>query len=290
MASRPAPQPLPPPIIIRRVKKVVGGGHHGGAWKVAYADFVTAMMAFFMLLWLLSSPDKAKLKGLAEYFSPSTASSTPGEAIDDVTGDTPGLGGQRQRAKSQDPQANGRPSTQAAAGAAKGASANVPDASLKVIAEELKLLLQPTTTPQAEKRTIQMEQSREGLRVSLMDDANRSMFRPGTAVLNAYAREMLLQVARKISRSGVQVAIEGHTDGAGGQGAANWRLSADRALAARDTLIEGGLTPDRLAEVVALAATQPVYPDQPLRAENRRITIVLLAEGSALPSDVSFRF
>lgn len=291
MATRAAPQPVPAPVIIRRVKKVVGGGHHGGAWKVAYADFVTAMMAFFMLLWLLSSPDKAKLKGLAEFFSPSSASGKPGEALDSVSGDRPGLGGQRQRAQSQDPRPNGRPTTQAAAqGAAKGASASVPDASLRVIAEELKLLLQPTTTPDAEKRAIDMEQSREGLRVSLMDDANRSMFRPGTAELNPYARQQLIDIARRIGRGGVQVAIEGHTDGSGGQSAANWKLSADRALAARDALIAGGLTPDRFAEVVALAATQPVYPDQPLRAENRRITIVLLAEASALPSDVSFRF
>lgn len=291
MATRAAPQPSSPAIVVRRVKKVVGGGHHGGAWKVAYADFVTAMMAFFMLLWLLSSPDKAKLKGLAEFFSPSTASASPGEAVDSVSGTDPGLGGQRQRARSQEMKRGGRSAVQAAAqGTVKGAKAFVPDASLRVIAEELKLLLQPTTTPDAEKRAKDMDQSREGLRISLMDDANRSMFRPGTAELNPYARQQLMQIARKLARSGVQVAIEGHTDGSGGQSASNWKLSAERALAARDALIVGGLTPDRFAEVVALAATQPVYPNQPLRAENRRITIVLLAEASALPSDVSFRF
>lgn len=291
MATRPAPQPDQRPIVIRRVKKVVGGGHHGGAWKVAYADFVTAMMAFFMLLWLLADPDKEKLRGLAEYFSPSTASSKPGETIESLDGAQPGLGGRTRKAQADSPQTNGQPTSEAAtSGTTRGGTARVPDASMRVMAEELKLLLQPTQTPSAKRQTIEIKQSREGIRVSLMDDQNRSMFRGGTAVLNDYARVMLTQVAKKIAKTGVQVAIEGHTDATGGQSDANWRLSADRALAARAALIAGGITPDRFSEVVALAATQPVYPDQPERPENRRITIVLLAENSPLPSDVSFRF
>ena len=280
-----------PIIIVKRVKKVAGG-HHGGAWKVAYADFVTAMMAFFMLLWLLSSPDKQRLKGLAEYFSPSSAASgKPGETVEDVSGSQPGLAGQRQRAKSKKATPNGQPSADAkSAGASKGGSAAIPDATLRVIAEELRLLLQPASTPQPADQSATEQKSREGLRISLMDDAGRSMFRGGTAVLNPYARELLGQIARKIAKSSVQIAIEGHTDSAGGQATANWKLSSDRALVARATMIAAGLTPDRFSEVVALAGTQPVYPDQPNRPENRRITIVLLAEGSPLPTDSSFRF
>jgi chemotaxis protein MotB len=291
MATNPKLQPDARPIIIRKVKKVVGGGHHGGAWKVAYADFVTAMMAFFMLLWLLADPDQEKLRGLAEYFSPSSAAGKPGETIESDAGEAPGLGGRTRRAQSDNPQTNGQPTSEAATqGTARGGTASVPDASMRVMAEELKLLLQPVTTPKSERQSVSVEKSRDGIRVSLMDDSNRSMFRPGTAVLNDYARAMLTQVAKKIAKSGIQVAIEGHTDATGGQSDANWRLSADRALAARAALIAGGMTPDRFSEVVALAATQPVYPDQPERAENRRITIVLLAEQSPLPSDVSFRF
>lgn len=290
MATRAAPSPAVRPIVIRRVKKVVGGGHHGGAWKVAYADFVTAMMAFFMLLWLISNPDKNKLKGLAQYFSPSSASASPGEAIQTI-GATNVLGGARQQVQSDAPSPKPSPSSpSASAGAARGGQARVPDPTLRIVAEELKLLLQPTTTPRAEQQAIQMQQSREGLRVSLMDDANRSMFRSGTAELNPYARAMLVQVARKIGPTGLRLAIEGHTDGAGGQGSANWHLSAERALAAREALLSGGLRADRFAEVVALAATQPVYPAEPDRPENRRITIVLLAEGSPLPEDLSARF
>lgn len=287
MASRPLQDEAVRPIVIRRVKKVVGGGHHGGAWKVAYADFVTAMMAFFMLLWLLASPDKQQLKGLAEYFSPSTASSSPGETVETTPSLELGLGGQRTRVQEIQSEA----ARQAAAERPRpGGSAVMADASLRVIAEELKLLLQPTSIPRAERHAIQMQQSRDGLRVSLMDEANRSMFKGGTAVLNPYARELLHQIARKLGRSNLQLAIEGHTDGTGGQSAANWQLSADRALAARAALLEGGLTPDRFAEVVALASTQPVYPQEPARPENRRITVVLLNDTSPLPTDASFRF
>jgi len=290
MATQAKGQPDQRPIVIRRVKKVVGGGHHGGAWKVAYADFVTAMMAFFMLLWLLSNPDKEQLKGLAQYFSPSSASGKPGETIQSIPSSKPGLGSQQMRAQASDPSRDGRPAAPAAQAQSKSGSAKVPDANLRVVAEELKLLLQPTSVPRADQQRIQMEQAREGLRVSLMDDVSHAMFKPGTARLNPYAFTLLGQIARKLTSTNVQIAIEGHTDGAGGQSGANWQLSASRALAAREALIAGGLAPDRFSEIVALAATKPVYPDQPLRPENRRITIVLLADSSPLPRDVSFRF
>jgi len=151
------------------------------------------------------------------------------------------------------------------------------------VAEELRLLLQPTTIPSNERMSIQMQYSREGLRVSLMDDNRRSMFKPGTATLNPYARNLLGQVARKIGRTELRIAIEGHTDSVGGKTPANWALSAGRALAAREAIVNGGLPGQRIAEVVALADTQPVYPDEPTRPENRRITLVLLAEGSPMP-------
>ncbi len=279
------------PIVIRKVKKVVGRGHHGGAWKVAYADFVTAMMAFFMLLWLLANPDKEQLQGLAEYFSPSDASGTPGDAANGVPGEQPGLGGRMNRAQGESSTPQGQPSSDAAThGVSRGGTASVPDASLRVLAEELRILLQPTPTPTTSQAHAAVEQSREGIRLSLMDSSNRSMFRGGTAVLNDYARTLLGQIARKLAPLGFQVAVEGHTDGTGGQSDANWRLSGERALAARSALIAGGLTPDRFSEVVALGATKPVYPNEPARPENRRITIVILAEPSALPTDVSFEF
>jgi len=272
------------PIIIKKVKKVAGG-HHGGAWKIAYADFVTAMMAFFMLLWLLANPDKEQLRGLAEYFSPSPPSTSSMSGMS--PGDTKGQGGRTRRAQADNTTSLGQPTMEAATvGSARGGTANVPDASMRVLAQELRVALDE----QAESRdSVDVQPSREGLRVSLMDTDSRSMFRSGTANLNEYGRGVLARLASRIARAGVQLAVEGHTDAAGGDDA-NWRLSGERAFAARGALVAGGVPEDRFTEVVALGASRPVYPDQPERPENRRITIVLLAEPSALPSDVSFRF
>ncbi|WP_299106075.1 flagellar motor protein MotB [uncultured Bradyrhizobium sp.] len=267
------------PIIIKRVKKIAGG-HHGGAWKVAYADFVTAMMAFFMLLWLLSSPDKAKLKGLAEYFTPSPPSSASGTG---PQGGAPGSGaGSRSK---------GRTSTEiAAAGPARGGTANVPDASQRVVAAELQIAIDSVPQANDGQKNVTLAVARDGLRITLMDNDRQSMFRAGTAELNPYARVVLGKLAEKLSRSSAQLAIEGHTDGTGGQSDANWQLSGARALAARSALIAAGMTPDRFAEIVALGASQPVYPEQPDRPENRRITVVVMGQQSALPSDASFKF
>jgi chemotaxis protein MotB len=274
------------PIVIKRVKKVAGR-HHGGAWKVAYADFVTAMMAFFMLLWLISNPDKERLKGLAQYFTPTVGETSPATPLQ---GASDGAGGRSRKNSTDDSKAQGTPTSEAAvAGAARGGTASVPDASMRVLASELQIALDPPTQDSA-KRNVEIDPSRDGVRITLMDTDRQSMFRSNTAELNAYARGMLAKVAAKVGTSGAQIAIEGHTDGTGGQSDANWRLSGERALAARSALIRSGLTPDRFAEVVAMGATRPVYPDQPDRAENRRITIVLKAEASALPSDSSFKF
>ncbi|MFV0623223.1 flagellar motor protein MotB [Sphingomonas sp. ac-8] len=276
------------PIVIRKIKKTAAA-HHGGAWKVAYADFVTAMMAFFMLLWLISSPDKQRLKGLAEYFSPSApdAPSASGE----TPGNVPGMGGRIRPAPADDVNSKGQPTmASATGGTARGGTANVPDASMRVLAQEMRVALESLPQDDAARQGIRIESSRDGLRINLMDTANRSMFRNGTAELNGFARALLVRVAGRLAKSGAQIAIEGHTDGTGGQSEANWRLSADRALAARQAMIGAGLTADRFAEVVAMAATRPVYPDQPDRPENRRITIVALGDAPALPSDASFKF
>jgi len=272
------------PIVIKKVKKVVKG-HHGGAWKVAYADFVTAMMAFFMLLWLISNPDKQRLKGLAQYFSPTIADSAPATPISNTS---PGAGGSTRRSET-DPSTPSSPPAMpvATAGAMRGGTADVP-ATMRVTAAELKVALD--AMPQ-NKKNVDIQAERSGLRITLMDTDAQSMFRTGTAELNPYARALLAKVAGKIGNSGAQIAIEGHTDDAGGgQSDANWLLSGQRALAARSALIASGVTPDRFAEVIAMGATKPVYVDQPGRPENRRISIILKGEASALPSDSSFKF
>lgn len=289
MASGKAEQA--PNIIIRKVKKRKGSAHHGGAWKVAYADFVTALMAFFMLLWLTANPDKAQLKGLADYFSPVTSDSSPATSMTQTPGSQPGMGGRTRNAQSEDTDPVGQPSAEAGVqGAARGGSASVPEAALRVMAEEMRLTLSPPSTPAEERANVKVEQTRDGLRIHLMDSDHRSMFRGGTAQLNDFARQMLNGVAKQLSGTRAQIAIEGHTDSAGGQSEANWQLSAQRALSARSALVTGGMTADRFGEVIAKAGSEPVYPDRPDLPENRRITIIVLAEPSAMPRDASFKF
>ena len=280
-----------PTIVIRKVKKARHAAPHGGAWKVAYADFVTAMMAFFMLLWLVSNPDKAQLKGLADYFSPVSSKESPATTMTQLPGAQPGLGGHARRAQAADADPVGQPSAEAGiAGAARGGTADVPEAALRVLAEEMRLSIEPVASSSDGKRNVDVEQDRHGFRIHLMDSANRSMFQGRTAQLNYFARDMLVQVSRKLAGTRAQIAIEGHTDSMGGQNDGNWLLSAQRALAARSAMVAAGLSADRFAEVVAKAGTEPVYPDRPDLPENRRITIVVLAEPSALPHDASFKF
>ena len=273
-----------PIIVIRKIRKASHGGHHGGAWKVAYADFVTAMMAFFMLLWLVSNPDDARLKGLAEYFSPEN----PSEAAGRDSAKIPMPSAAPRTAGKPDPMSAGS-STQTV-GTSRGGTADIPDAALRVMAQEMKLAIDSLAEVQNAKDSVTVEVARDGVRITLMDTSKLSMFQGATAKFNDYALKMLSAITRKIAPLKAQIAIEGHTDSVGGQSEGNWRLSAERALAARTVMAQAGMLPDRFAEVVAVAGADPLYTDQPDRPENRRITIVVLAEPPSLPNDVSFKF
>ncbi|MBB5685230.1 flagellar motor protein MotB [Sphingobium boeckii] len=281
-----------PIIVIRKVNRKKPAAHHGGAWKVAYADFVTAMMAFFMLLWLLATPDKGRLKGLAEYFSPATSEGAPAvPTLTNMPGDEAGFGGHRRRAQADAVEAKGETTAEAGTkGAARGGTADIPEAAMRMLADEMMVALEASPATPVDQRQVRVDQQRNGVRINLMDTANRTMFRGPTAELNGYARELLGKVARRLIKSGAQIAIEGHTDSSGGQSDANWRLSSERALAARSAMVAAGLTVDHFSEVVAKAGTAPIYPDRPDRPENRRITIVILGDPSVLPRDVSFKF
>jgi chemotaxis protein MotB len=185
----------------------------------------------------------------------------------------------------------GQPTMEAGSvGAARGGTAQVPDASLRVMAEELRVVIDTIPQPSDTGRSVRFDNDPEGLRINMMDTARHSMFRGGTAELNPFGRMLLTRVARKLARSGFRISVEGHTDSVGGNSDSNWRLSGNRAEAAREAMLAAGLTPDRFSAVVAKAGTQPIYVDVPQRPENRRITIVLIGEPPPLPSDVSFKF
>ncbi len=272
------------PIIIRRIKKV-SGGHHGGAWKVAYADFVTAMMAFFMLLWLISNPDKEKLKGLAEYFSPSPPSAPAASGQTSGKTSVTAAGGHTMRDKTDAREGGGEPAMLAAsAGVARGGSADIPDAALRAIGEEMRLALEAIPTDESTPAMVETEG--DVLRVSLADSLQKSMFQDGSARLNAHGQRVLAQVATVLAPLDHRISIEGHTAG-GGDG---WGLSAARAASARSTLIGSGVKAPRIIRLSAMADSQPVWPGQPQRAENRRVVIVIHAGPQPLPDNASLRF
>ncbi|QJU57461.1 OmpA family protein [Sphingomonas sp. AP4-R1] len=293
MASFDSDRAEPRIVVRRRRGGHVKPPHHGGAWKIAYADFVTAMMAFFMLLWLISNPDKGRLKGLAEYFSTASVNSDPAATLTSQPGSDPGIGGRRRRAQSDSSDARGEASAEAGSkGAARGGTADIPEASQRIFADEMMIALEPPPEASAgAKAKIRVDPVRDGIRISLMDTARQSIFSGPTATLNAYGRELLARVAKKLANSGGQIAIEGHTDSVGGaQSDTNWQLSSARAMSSRAAMVAAGLPADRFSEVVAKAGTQPIDAERPDRPENRRITIVVLAEPSVLPRDASFQF
>jgi chemotaxis protein MotB len=262
------------PIVIRRVKKGGHGGHHGGSWKVAYADFVTAMMAFFMLLWLLSTPDKSKLKGLAEYFTVTPAAPTKPMGASGTT-------------KSQSGAGNAQKSSTSPTASEQRNGSNT---RLRLVTADIKAAIQ--TSPQLNNgaANVLFEPSPDGVRINLMDTATRTMFQGSTARLNSYALELLRIISSKIVGSQVRISVEGHTSSAGGAGFANWSLSSARAQSAMQAMNANGISIDRFTGIIAMAGTRPVYPDQPDRPENRRVTVVLLNEANSLPDDASFQF
>ncbi|RMF10045.1 MAG: motility protein MotB [Alphaproteobacteria bacterium] len=287
------------PILIKRVKKV-SGGHHGGAWKVAYADFTTAMMAFFMLLWLLNVTTEEQREGLADYFAPTSASVSGSSGSGGVLGGT-SLSKEGSMASGAVVMTMPKP-TETPDGSATGkddeSSSSDPDTSWQQaleerenmafadLEEELRQSLQemPDLAELAEHLVVDVTE--DGMRIQLIDKDHRSMFKPGTDILYGYAQKMLQEIAVRIEKMPNRIEIIGHTDAkafSGKQGYSNWELSADRANAARRVLSRAGISSDRFSSVRGKAATEPLLPDSPRRAENRRITILLLREAPVVP-------
>ena len=280
------------PTII--VKKVVGGGHghHGGAWKVAYADFVTAMMAFFLLLWLLNSVTQEQLEGISNYFAPaSIARTTSGSG--DVFGGTAISSDGAMRSQTSNPTITlDLPPPKAGAGLPDSTEQAVSeDEAEKVLAEkedqqfeeaarEIRETLDQLPQLQQIAGSLVIDQTAEGLRIQVVDQEGLAMFPSGSANMLVHTREALGLVAKVIAKLPQELSITGHTDAvkyAGGEtGYTNWELSADRANATRRTLIEAGVASDRLARVVGAAAQDPLISDDPKSPRNRRIAIVLL--------------
>ncbi|MBF0373198.1 MAG: OmpA family protein [Alphaproteobacteria bacterium] len=302
------------PVIIKRVKKGAHG-HHGGAWKVAYADFVTAMMAFFLLLWLLNAVTEEQLQGIADYFAPTALSKSTSGAGGILGGKTVGEG------------------AMASATSAPSVSLALPPPTISPdgkdqleTLEELDNPMEGTTEKEflkamAEREEQQFDKAKdalekaiagipelkkfadsllvdntpEGLRIQIVDQDGLAMFPSGSAAMFGHTRSMLDLVSRVVMQMPQRISISGHTDAipfVRDTGYGNWELSADRALSTRRVLAMSGVPPERVDRVVGKADTDPFEPNDPKGPRNRRISIVLLRENLppttlAVPADAA---
>jgi chemotaxis protein MotB len=285
------------PIIIKKVRKGGHEGHHGGAWKVAYADFVTAMMAFFLLMWLINTTSPEQKRGIADYFAPAAVSETTsgsggilgGTSLTNAGSKAAGSRDMIQNLAPEAPQnvtEAGQSQNQAAAQPLT-AQEKAEEAEFSSAAQSLRQAMQDMPELAELSKQIIVDQTPEGLRIQLVDQEGRSMFNEGSAVPNDRAKMLLKAVARVISRLPNRISISGHTSATAGgaRPASDWALSSQRAEASRQILQGAGVDPDRIYQVAGKAGSDPLYPDDPMLPGNRRIAIVLLREKPVLPPD-----
>ena len=274
------------PIVIKRIKKTAAG-HHGGAWKIAYADFVTAMMAFFLLMWLLGSTAKGDLQGIAEYFNtPLKVALTGGSGSGDSSSVIKGGGKDLTRSTGQVREGENEKARktinlrQAKLDAQRAEKAKLTELMQKV---EGVLASNPSLKPF--RNQIRLEITSEGLRITIVDEQNRAMFDSGSARLKDYTRDILRGIAPVLNEVDNRIALSGHTDSApyssGERGYSNWELSADRANASRRELVAGGIDDRKIVRVVGLASSIPLDRSDPVNPVNRRIAIVVLNREAA---------
>ena len=269
------------PIIIKRVKK---GGHavHGGAWKIAYADFVTAMMAFFLLMWLLGSTTEGDRKGIADYFSnPVKISMMGGCGAGDATSIIQGGGNSLTETSGQ--QNKGRSETvdeKLRQKALKAEQMRAEQARLNALKAKVQEVIANDNRLSKYQSQLRLDLTAEGLRIQIVDDQNRPMFASGSESVEGYMRDVLRAIGFVLADVPNRLTIEGHTDAkpfVGGEaGYSNWELSADRANASRRELITGGLKGDRVLRVQGLAASMLFDAQNPESPLNRRISIIVM--------------
>lgn len=297
-------------IIIKRIKKSGHGGHHGGAWKVAYADFVTAMMAFFLLMWLINTTTPEQKRGIADYFAAQSISQSTSGAGGVLGGTVLGpvggkAGGTMSVVQNQNPtvhntdHAQARSHMRGGATEAKGeepssqshsadhlqpALPSAQDGAFASAAEAIHQAMQ--TMPDIAKlsRQVIVDQTPKGLRIQLVDQDGQPMFRAGSAAPMPYTVKLLETIAKIISALPNRISISGHTDGR--NSANNWELSAARANAARAVLTANGIPNDQVYEVAGKAGSEPLLPEDPDAPANRRISIVVMRGAPPAPPNI----
>ncbi len=283
------------PIIIKKVKKGGHEGHHGGAWKIAYADFVTAMMAFFLLMWLLNATDQEQKRGIANYFDPVAIESHAGGGTNVMMGDS--ITSQEKSAESSrnpmsikesKPQEKGAGGEQEARVDARDVDGEAEEqqrivteqASFDSIKKEIEKAL--TNDPELKEwlKNLLIDETLEGLRIQIVDQHEKSMFPNGSSKMYDHTRKLLKQVGHIIQKVPNKLSVSGHTDATpySTKDYTNWELSVDRANASRRALEETGLSDTRFLSVIGKEAKEPFVKTDPFSPQNRRISIVLLRQ------------
>jgi chemotaxis protein MotB len=264
------------PIIIKKIFKK--GGHHGGAWKIAFADFATAMMAFFLLMWIMGSTSQLQKAAISEYFKNPSAfegtASSPSQAQGEGTGSTPSIVA-FDGAIDMAPES---PQQQSKEDQAEQTEQAQEKASLESLEEALRDAVESSETLIPYQDQLLIEIVPEGLRIQIVDKENRSMFDLGSSRLKGYTEDILKELGSIINKVPNRLSLTGHTDARplSGAGYSNWELSTDRANAARRALVAGGMQEDKIGRVVGLASTVPFDKSDPDSPINRRISIIVM--------------
>jgi chemotaxis protein MotB len=288
-------------VVIKRIKKAGHAARHGGAWKVAYADFVTAMMAFFLLMWLINTTTPEQKRGIADYFAPQSIAQTVsgsggvlgGKVMGDEDAHAGGAQSVMQKQSPPAPPANTRSlahgQTQGGSGASTTSSTNLrsaQDGDFDRAAEAIHQAVQDNPDIANLSHQVITENTPQGLRIQLVDQDGRPMFQEGSSEPMPYTRKLLAAVGGIVASLPNRVSIAGHTAGndatAFGQ---NWELSAARANQARSLLQAGGLSSDRIYEVAGKAGSEPLLPEDPNASANRRLSILLMKEAPPAPTN-----
>lgn len=274
------------PIVIKRIKKVAAG-HHGGAWKLAYADFVTAMMAFFLLMWLLGSTANGDLKGIADFFlNPLKVGMSGGSGAGDATSvlkgggkDLTSISGQIKTGEIESDKKT--PNLKdARTEQIRKEFEQREKAKLSELKRSIERLIENNSMLRQFKNQLLIDVTPEGLRIQIIDEKNRPMFDTSSAELKPYSKVILREIGNALNAVPNKVSFSGHTDAAqfvgGEKGFSNWELSANRANASRREMIAGGMDENKVLRVVGLSSTMLFDKNDPLSSANRRINIVVL--------------
>ncbi len=268
------------PIIVKRIKKTAGG-HHGGAWKIAYADFVTAMMAFFLLMWLLGSTSKGDLEGIAEHFKnplkvAMEGGSGSGDSSSVIKGGGTDLTRRNGQVKKGDIDADKKTYD---LNAAKAALEKAEGERLRSLKAKIEAVIEANPTLKKYQNQLLLDITSEGLRIQIVDEQNRPMFALAKATLQPYTSDILHVLGMVLNDVPNRIGLSGHTDSTpyfSDAGYSNWELSADRANASRRAMVVGGLGDEKILRVVGLASAAPLDRADPFNPINRRISIIVM--------------